>query len=260
MSTIKIASFNINSLRVRQHDLLAWLQRDEIDIIALQETKVQNKDFPVEFFHEAGYHAYFLGEKGKNGIAVLSRPEAISLADKNPIGIDGEARFQALRFDRFTLVNTYVPQGREVGTDYFAYKLNWLLAMKDYFARHHSPSDNLLWVGDFNVAPTPLDIYAPDKLRGSVGFHPDEQAALEVVRAWGFEDIFRRHVPDGNQYTFFDYRIPNAVKRGMGWRIDHIWGTKSTAASSTGSYIALDQRLLDRPSDHAPIVASFTRT
>ncbi len=257
MTKIKIASFNINSLRVRQHDLLAWLQRDKIDIVALQETKVQDKDFPVDFFQAAGYHLYYQGEKGKNGIAVLSKSPAVLLDHKNPAGVPGEARFQALQYERFTLVNTYVPQGREVGSDYFTYKINWLLGMRDYFAAHYKPSDAIIWLGDFNVAPTPIDIYAPDKLLGSVGFHPDEQAALEAVRAWGFEDIFRRHVPTGEQYTFFDYRVPNAVKRKMGWRIDHLWGTKCMAALSTESYIALDQRTLERPSDHAPLVASF---
>lgn len=257
MPTMSIASFNINSLRIRQHDLLAWMQRDNIDIVALQETKVQDKDFPADFFRDAGYDVFYQGEKGKNGIAVLTNTPVVRLDHTHPAGLPGEARFQALQHANFTLVNTYVPQGREVGTDYFAYKINWLLGMRDYFAMHYTPADNLLWLGDFNVAPTPLDIYAPDKLAGAVGFHPDEQAALETVRTWGFEDIFRRHVAAGEQYTFFDYRVPNAVKRKMGWRIDHIWATSPLAERSIGSYIALDQRLLERPSDHAPLVARF---
>jgi len=258
MTTLRVASFNINSIRVRLPDLINWMSGFQPDIVCLQETKVQDKDFPLEPIITAGYHCAYFGEKGKNGVAILSKkkPDQITTG-LDEWGNEGEARLISAAFKSYTIVNTYVPQGREVDTDYFQYKLDWLTHLRDYFSRHFSPNDPLLWLGDFNVAPTPLDVHDPKRLAGRVGFHPAEQAALAETRDWGFTDIFRKHCPESGQYTFWDYRVKNALERGLGWRIDHIYATKPLASCSVTAAIDTALRQVARPSDHAPITATF---
>ena len=256
--TIKIATFNINSIRIRQEDLLAWLTKDAIDIVALQETKVQDKDFPLSFFTNAGYHVVHKGEKGKNGVAIISKtpPTDVSFG-LDDVGVEGEARLIRATYGDITLINTYVPQGREVGTDYFAYKLAWLRGMKAYLNKHCHIKQKVVWLGDLNVAPEDIDVYDPKTLEGHVGFHPDEKSAFAYTKEWGLLDLFRKHIPESANYTFWDYRIPNAVKRGIGWRIDHILVTAPLAEKSSNAYIAVKLREKERPSDHAPLVAEF---
>lgn len=261
MATLRVASFNINSIRIRLADLIVWMNSFQPDVVCLQETKVQDKDFPLTALNDAGYYSTYLGEKGKNGVAILSKqkPDHISFG-LDEWGVPGEARLIYAAFDNYTVVNTYVPQGREVDTDYFQYKLDWMTHMRDYFSRHFTPEDRVLWLGDFNVAPDALDVHDPKRLAGRVGFHPAEQAALRTVRDWGFTDIFRKHCPQGNLYSFWDYRIKNALERGLGWRIDHIYATKSLADYSRSAAIDTELRKKSRPSDHAPITATFELT
>ncbi len=257
----KVATYNVNSIRARLPVLLEWLKREQPDVLALQETKVQDEQFPLAELTEAGYYAAFKGQKSYNGVAILTKTKP----DLIKYGLDGwgqpdEARLVAVQVDGIHLVNTYIPQGRDPKTEHFRYKLDWLGQLRDYFSRCYQTHEPIIWVGDFNVAPDERDVYAPDKLLGSVGFHPDEHAALEAVRAWGFVDIFRRHVPDGGHYTFWDYRIPNGFKRRMGWRIDHIWATEVMAERSIRAWVDTDMRLGEKPSDHAPLIAEFLRT
>jgi exodeoxyribonuclease-3 len=255
---MKIATFNINSVRIRQADLLSWMAKDSLDIVALQETKAQDKDFPLEPFRGAGYHVAYKGEKGRNGVAIISKEEARGVAfGLAGVGAEGEARLVRADFGGLSVINTYVPQGREAGTSYFRYKLAWLRGMRQYLANSFSPAQKVLWLGDLNVAPDTLDVYDAQKLAGQIGFHPEEQAALAYVKEWGLVDVFRKHVPGGGQYTFWDYRVAKAVERGLGWRIDHILATGSLADASTGSYVAVELRQKERPSDHAPLVAEF---
>lgn len=258
MQTFKIASYNINSIRARIDSLTAWLKSEQPDVLALQETKVQDGDFPLAPLLDAGYQAVFLGEKGKNGVAILSREKPGEVrTGLDEWGLAGEARLIAVRIGDIAVVNTYVPQGREPNTDYFQYKLQWIRHMKDYFNRHYQADQHVVWLGDFNVAPEPIDIYAPDRLLGRVGYHPEEHAALAEVKKWGFVDIFRRHVAEPGHYTFWDYRVKDALTRGLGWRIDHIWATEALAACSTGTTIDRSLRQQTRPSDHTPIIATF---
>lgn len=256
--TFKAASFNINSIRVRMDDLLPWLAKEQPDVFALQETKVQDADFPLKPLTAAGYHAAFIGEKGKNGVAILSREKPAEIrTGLDEWGLAGEARLIAVQLNGIAVVNTYVPQGRETGTDYFQYKLQWIRHMKDYFSRHYRADQPLIWLGDFNVAPEPSDIYDPKRLLGRVGYHPEEHAALAEVKEWGFVDVFRRHVPEQGHYTFWDYRVKDALTRGLGWRIDHIWATEALAACSDSAGIDTTLRRQPRPSDHTPILATF---
>lgn len=254
----KIATYNVNSIRVRLPVLLEWLAREQPDVAALQETKVQDENFPHEELKAAGYHTVFKGQKSYNGVAILTK----SLPENVRFGLDGwgqpdEARLIAATIDGVHIVNTYIPQGRETDTDYFRYKLGWITQMKEYFNRYYQSDSPVIWVGDFNVAPDRRDVHSPDKLLGSVGFHPDEHAALETVREWGFVDIFRRHMPDEGHYTFWDYRVPNGFKRKMGWRIDHIWTTAAIAGYSVRAWIDTGMRQGVKPSDHAPLLAEF---
>lgn len=256
--TLRVATYNVNSVRARLPLLLPWLERTRPDIVCLQETKVQDPDFPTDAFRELGYDAAFRGEKAYNGVAILSTAKptraAFGLDDSGP---RDEARLAAATVNGVRVVNTYVPQGRATDDPMFPYKLQWFARLRAYFDRAVSPSDPVLWVGDFNAAPTAMDVHDPKRLWGHVCFHPDVSRALADVQAWGFEDVFRRHVPGPNQYSFFDYRVRDAVARNVGWRVDHIWATEPLAQRSTTAWIDLEPRRAEGSSDHAPVLAEF---
>ncbi len=257
--TLKVATFNANSIRARLELVVGWLKRETPDILCLQETKVQDAEFPAESFRAVGYHVVFRGQKGYAGVAIVSRQE---LQDVEFGFDDGdepdEPRLARGKLEDVALVNTYVPQGRSTDSPHFQYKLSWLARLKAFLARNYDPDGALLWMGDFNVAPEPIDVYEPKRLEKHVDFHPDARRALKQVQAWGFVDVFRLHHPEEpGQYTFWDYRVPNALERGMGWRVDHIWATDSIATKSTRAWIDLDARRAERPSDHTFLVAEF---
>jgi exodeoxyribonuclease-3 len=237
--------------------LLDWLEREDPDILCLQETKVQDKDFPVKPFELAGYHAAFKGQKSYNGVAIVSKSPleepCLNLFDEG----DEQARFISGIIDGLPVLNVYVPQGFQVGSDKFQYKLGWLQSLYDHIASHYDPNGPLLVTGDFNVALDDRDVYDPDGFRGGVGFHPEEQALMNMFFQWGLVDIFRKHISDPEQYTFWDYRIPNGFKRNMGWRIDYMLGTKPLAEKSTAVWIDKQSRVLEKPSDHTFLVMSL---
>jgi len=252
---MKIASFNVNSVRARLPIVLDWLRAQRPDMLCLQETKVQDKDFPADAFADVGYHVAFRGQKSYNGVAIVSN-EPLEDVD---YGLDGqdEARLIRGRLGDLHVVNTYVPQGHEVGSDKWQYKLEWFDRLAKLFTECYKTAELLLWMGDLNVAPEDRDVYDPKRLAGEVCFHPDEQAALQKVKDWGFVDVFRLHCDEAKQFSFFDYRMPRAVERRLGWRLDHILATRPLADRSTAAYIDLDPRVLPKPSDHTPIVAEF---
>lgn len=255
---MKIASFNVNGIRARMPIILDWIRKETPDVLCLQETKVQDPDFPLEPIKAAGYHCSFKGQKSYNGVATLTRliPDNIAygFGDGDPLE---EPRLITIGIAGLTIVNTYIPQGRDPRDEAFQYKLEWFSRLKAFFETMHSPDQPLVWTGDFNVAPEPIDVHDPEGLKGSVGFHPDEQAALARVMDWGFVDVYRKHRSGEQAYTFFDYRIPNGVKRGLGWRIDHICATRPLADASVDARIDLEPRLMQRPSDHTLIIAEF---
>jgi len=255
--TLKTATFNANSLRARLPILLDWLDREQPDILCVQETKVQDLDFPAGAIENAGYHVIFRGQKSYNGVAVMSRksPEDVR-RDLYEEG-DEQARFISAVIGDVVVVNVYVPQGFAVGTEKFVYKLTWLSDLLGYLRRHYRPDQPLLMAGDFNVALEPKDVFSPKEFAGQVGFHPEEQALLRRFLDWGLADIFRKHVPEGGHFTFWDYRIPNALKRKMGWRIDYLLATAPLARKSTRAWIDTSARALPKPSDHTFLVAEF---
>ncbi len=256
-AVLKVATYNANSIRARLGLVLNWLQREAPDILCLQETKVQDEDFPVEPLREAGYHVVFRGQKAYAGVALVSREEPQEV----DFGLDGEDEARLIRalIRGIPVVNTYVPQGRSPDSEHFQYKLEWLTRLRALFERHYSPEEPLLWMGDFNVAPEPIDVHDPKRLKNHVDFHPEARAALERVREWGFVDVFRLHHPDEpGRYTFWDYRVRGAMERGLGWRVDHIWATEPLARRSSRAWIDVAARLAEHPSDHTFLVAEFT--
>ena len=254
---MKVVSFNVNSLRARLPVVLQWLTKHQPDIFAVQETKVQDVDFPTEAFEATGYKYVFRGQKSYNGVAIFSRSEITNIEfgfDDEP---KDEARLIKAEIKGIVIVNTYVPQGYLPESQKFDYKLNWFDRLLAFFEKNFKPTTPILWVGDFNVAPQPIDVYDPEGLWGHVCFHPEVHKALNKVLQWGFVDVFRMHCKEGGQYTFWDYRLPNSVKRNLGWRLDHIMATQELAQKSIACYIDKEPRLAERPSDHTPIVAEF---
>ena len=254
---MKFATFNTNSIRARLPIIMDWLSREQPDVLCLQETKVQDKDFPAKNFEQVGYQAIFKGQKSYNGVAIISKLPLDDIKLNLSNEEDEEARFVDARIQDIRIMNVYVPQGFAPRTQKFDYKLRWFKALLAYIQKNYNPGLPLLLAGDFNVALEPIDVFDPEGLRGEVGFHPDEQFIMQELLGWGFVDIFRKHKPDGGHYTFWDYRIPNAFKRKMGWRIDYILATASLAEKSHNAWIDTEARLLDKPSDHTFLVAEF---
>jgi len=253
---LKVASFNVNSLRARLPILLGWIKTVSPDILCLQETKVPDSDFPIRDFEKIGFYSVFRGEKTFNGVAILSKTpfEDIHYGFEDS---SEAARLITVKIQGITIINTYVPQGLNPLSEKFREKLDWLQRLYYHLKENYKPSISVIWTGDFNIAPESKDVYAPELLRGHVGFHPDEHAVLLKFKEWGFIDVFRMHNSDSGQYSFWDYTIKNAVKKGMGWRIDHIWGTKAIAEKSIKAWIDISPRLLQKPSDHTPVIAEF---
>lgn len=255
---ITVASFNVNGIRARMPLLRDWLQKARPDILALQETKVSDQEFPFEEIREAGYFCVWSGRKGFNGVAILSLKEISSLQEGfQDGGPEDRDRLILAKTYGIKVLNTYVPQGTAVDSERFQYKLSWFTRLLEFMKGNLDPEVPILWLGDFNVAPEAKDVYDPVSLEGEIGYHPKERDALEKVREWGWVDVFRLHVKEGGHYTFWDYRIPNAVARGLGWRVDHIWATRPLARFSKRAWIDVQTRKAQRPSDHAPILAEF---
>jgi exodeoxyribonuclease-3 len=253
---VKIATFNANSLRSRIPIVIRWLSENRPDVLCVQETKVQDVDFPHEAFEKTGYEYAFKGQKSYNGVAIFSK----SKISKVEFGFRDEPRDEArilkVVVRGMTIVNTYVPQGYEPDSEKFQYKLQWFKRLRKYFTTNFKPSGKVLWLGDLNIAPLSIDVYDPKGLLGHVCYHPEVHKVLKKVMEWGFTDVFRMHCKEAGQYTFWDYRM-NAFRRNAGWRLDHIMATQSMAKKSTACYIDLKPRLAEKPSDHTFLVAEF---
>jgi len=253
---MKVASFNVNSIRSRLEIVTGWLAEHQPDVLCVQETKVQDVDFPTDAFDGSGYKYVFKGQKSYNGVAIFSKGEITNVESGFANEPKDEARLIKTEINGIFIVNTYVPQGYSPESEKFAYKLDWFKRLGQYFKKKFKPADPVLWVGDFNVAPEAIDVYDPATLSEHVCFHPEARKALNKVMKWGFVDVFRMHCTDAGQYTFWDYRM-NAFRRNLGWRLDHIMATEALAKKSVACYIDKEPRLAEKPSDHTPIVAEF---
>jgi exodeoxyribonuclease-3 len=254
---MKVASFNVNSLRARLPIVLDWLAKHRPDVLCVQETKVQDPDFPAEPFDKAGYKYAFKGQKSYNGVAIFSKTDPAGVSRGFHDEPKDEPRLIKAKISGINIVNTYVPQGYLPDSDKFQYKLAWFDRLLEYFNRHFKPGEPILWMGDFNVAPDRIDVYDPDALWGHVCFHPEVHLKLAQLMEWGFVDLFRKHCDQPGWYTFWDYRMPNSFKRNLGWRLDHIMATEPLAKKCTACYVDKEPRTLEKPSDHTPIVAEF---
>ncbi len=255
---MKIASWNVNSLRVRLPQVLDWLATAQPDLLGIQETKCVDAQFPHQELEAAGYQVIFNGQKTYNGVAILSRlPEAAcDIATDLPGLDDPQRRVLAARYDTLRLINLYVPNGAEVGSDKYAYKLDWLDHLATYLEAQLTGHAKLIVIGDFNIAPDERDIYAPEKWADRVLFSAPEHAAFERLRALGLSDTFRLFDQEEATFSWWDYRAA-AFRRNLGARIDHILASPALSPCCTASYIDKAPRHWERPSDHAPVVAEF---
>lgn len=253
---LKIATWNVNSLRVRLPHVLEWLKQHQPDILALQELKLENKDFPVDDFTALNYHAIFAGQKTYNGVALLSREPAKDIEQILPTTNDEQKRIITATFNNLRIINVYVPNGESVTSEKYKYKLHWLEALKNYLKEQLKQHNKLIVLGDFNIAPENEDVYDPRVWEGQVLFSEPERKALKNIIAVGLQDTFRLFKQPPASYTWWDYRAA-AFRRNMGLRIDHILASSKMASLCTHCQIDVAPRRLERPSDHAPVIALF---
>ncbi len=252
-----VATWNVNSVRSRMPAIADFLRDRQPDVLCMQETKVADDDFPVEGFADLDYDVVFAGEKSYNGVAIAGRLPMKVLHRGFPSGEADASRLLVAKVGRIPIVNTYVPQGRDVKDEAFRYKLDWLARLRAFFDSTWTPRTRVLWVGDMNVAPEERDVYAPERLGNHPDFHPAAREAFAQTVAWGFVDCFRKHNDDDGQFTFYDYRDTRSVEKGHGWRVDHIMATKPLAKLCVRSWIDMAPRLGEKPSDHTPLLAEF---
>lgn len=256
MSNFKIATWNVNSLRVRLPHVLAWLKDVKPDILAIQETKLQDEDFPVAELHDAGYIVTFSGQRTYNGVAVLKREEPTDVIKDFPGLADPQRRVLGVTIGDVRVLNLYVPNGQSLASEKYQYKLNWLQSLDSYLKTQVGIYEKIIILGDFNIAPEELDVHDPKQWENQVLVSPPERQAFSNILNLGFVDCYRRINPTEQEFSWWDYRM-NAFKRQMGLRIDHILASKSLSDSLKNCYIDKIPRAWERPSDHAPVIAEF---
>jgi exodeoxyribonuclease-3 len=253
---VKIATWNVNSLRVRLPHLLAWLSEAQPDIVALQETKIPDDAFPVEDIHAAGYQVIFSGQKSYNGVAVLSRV-ALSEVMKDIPGLDDtQRRMLAVTCGDLRVLDIYVPNGASVGSEKYDYKLAWLDKLCDYVEQQLKIYPRLVVLGDFNIAPEDRDVHDPALWEGQVLVSEPERTRFMHLLKSGLFDSFRLFEQPAGIYSWWDYRAM-AFQRKLGLRIDHILISAALREHCRGCSVDKAPRKLERPSDHAPVIAEF---
>lgn len=255
---MRIATFNVNSIRARMPRVREWLMEANPDLVAFQETKVEDDKFPFKDFEDLGYEMAVHGQKSYNGVAFFTKGKMEDMA----MGFEdedwpGDCRIIRGVYQGVLFINTYLPNGTVVGGDKWDYKMRWMERFRQLCDDLASTSDKVIWLGDINVAPTELDVYESERHLGNVGHHPDEFSRLDKIRDWGWTDTFRQIDPTGDNYTFWDFRIPNSVLRNLGWRIDHIYASEAMKAHVPRVWCDIEARKKERPSDHAPLLAEL---
>lgn len=252
----RIATWNVNSLRVRLPQVQQWLDKEKPDVLALQETKVTDNDFPADAFHELGYQVIYSGQKTFNGVATVSKTVPANIITALPDFDDPQKRVLCAKIDDVTVLNLYVPNGSEVGSEKYAYKLEWFSCLHALVRNLLADGKDLIVLGDFNVAPEDRDVHDPAAWEGSVLVSEPERAAFRKLLAAGFADCFRLFEQEEQSFTWWDYRAA-AFRRNRGLRIDHILASRSLAPRCLNCRIDKEPRTLDRPSDHTPVIAEF---
>jgi exodeoxyribonuclease-3 len=262
---MRIASWNVNSVRTRLDQVLAWLEAQQPDVLCLQETKVADELFPSTAFEQLGYQCAISGQKAYNGVALISRrpmddvqigftglltddPQATELSDQK--------RVISALIDGIRVLNLYVPNGSSLSSDKYTYKLAWLACLERYLAAQHEEGDPLCMVGDFNIGPEARDLHDPDRLSGGIMASDAERQALNDALAGRLTDVFRVFEPASGHWSWWDYRS-GAWDRDQGWRIDHIYLSEDLLQCATGCIIDKNPRGNIQPSDHAPVVVNL---
>jgi exodeoxyribonuclease-3 len=254
--TFTVATWNVNSLRVRLPHLTEWLAANPLDVMALQETKIADADFPGAELGALGWQSVFSGQRTYNGVALLSREPAVDVVPGIPGFDDEQKRVLAGTFGGVRVIDVYVPNGQTVGSDKFAYKLRWFAALQEYVAAELARYPHLVVLGDFNVAPEDRDVHDPKAWEGSVHVSPPERAALQALLGVGLVDCFRLFEQPEKSFSWWDYRM-FAFRRNAGLRIDLVLASPSLVQKCGACHIDPAPRRLERPSDHAPVIARF---
>jgi exodeoxyribonuclease-3 len=251
-----IATWNVNSLRVRLPHLRDWLAANPVDVLVLQETKIDDPNFPREEIEALGLQVAFSGQRTYNGVALLARAALEDVVPGIPGFADDQKRVLAATIGGVRVIDVYVPNGQTVGSDKYEYKLRWLAALRDYVAAELARHPQLVILGDYNIAPEDRDVHDPKAWEGSVHVSPAERAALRSLEALGLKDCFRLFEQPDKAYSWWDYRMM-AFRRNAGLRIDLILASAALAQKCGACHIDKAPRKLERPSDHAPVVARF---
>jgi exodeoxyribonuclease III len=254
---LTLATWNLNSVRARKDRLLALLGRHGLDVLCLQELKVEDAGFPAKEVEALGWHVTLHGQKTYNGVAILSK-EPVSDVSRGfgDGGDDAQSRFLVATVRGVRVASAYFPNGGEVGSDKYQFKLAWMKRMRAWLDAHVKLDAKFALCGDFNVAAFDDDIQNPEKWRDTVLANDECRAALEHVRAFGLVDVFRKHVPAGRVYSWWDYQQLGFPKND-GLRIDHVYATPPLAALSSGAEVDRNERKGKQPSDHAPVIVRF---
>ncbi|MFN0139700.1 MAG: exodeoxyribonuclease III [Pyrinomonadaceae bacterium] len=254
---MKIATWNVNSINVRMPQLVDWLAAAQPDVLCVQETKTVDDGFPALDLKAAGYDAVFTGEKAYNGVAILSK-FPINDVHVNLPGDDESApkRLISATINGVRIVNTYVPNGNELWSDKFKFKLDWLQRLRRYFDETCDANTDVLLCGDFNVVMEPVDTWNAAEHEGKLHFSRPERAAMHYVKQFGLVDCYRKVNGEVQEFSWWDYRA-GSWQRNHGLRIDHIWTSPSLADKCTSCVIDKSPRALNLPSDHAPVIAEF---
>jgi len=253
---LRIATWNVNSLRVRLPHVLQWLESEQPEVLALQETKLTDKNFPVEEINNAGYHVSFSGQKTYNGVATLSKTEALNVITDFPGFDDPQRRILCVTIDNVAVLNLYIPNGAEVDSEKYHYKLKWLSHLQKFTESLVNKYENVILLGDFNIAPEDRDVHDPVAWQGKILVSQPERDAFQLLLNQSLIDCFRIFEQQENSFSWWDYRAAGFA-RDRGLRIDHILSTDTLADLCTACRIDKTPRGLERPSDHTPVIADF---
>ena len=254
---MKIASWNVNSMNVRLPHVLEWLQSHEPDVLVLQEIKQLTEKFPVDALADAGYRSLASGQKTYNGVAVVSKEPTNDPVTDFPDLEDPQRRVLATTIGDIRVIDLYVPNGSEVGSEKYAYKIEWLASLHNFLESEMAAHENVVVLGDFNIAPADADVYDPEKWGEAILCSPKERAALKALIDLGLTDVFRKFEQPESTFSWWDYRAAG-FRRNAGLRIDLILTSPAMTERCTASYVDKEPRAWERPSDHAPVVAEFS--
>jgi exodeoxyribonuclease-3 len=256
MKTFKVATWNVNSLRVRLEQVIKWLTAEQPDVLVLQETKMTDDQFPEEDIKAAGYQVVFSGQKTYNGVAILTKSSPESCVLDLPNLDDPQRRILAATINDIRILNLYVVNGSEVGSEKYAYKLDWLSKVTDWVAEQIKQHHKFIILGDFNIAPSDRDVHNPKAWKERILCSTPERDALNKLLQLGFSDNFRQFEQQDKTWSWWDYRS-GGFQKNMGLRIDLILSSQLLSERCIGCYVDKEPRGWDRPSDHAPVIAEY---